>query len=1276
MEDSSGVAVLMPDRMAAVTSSPSSSSVTARLQGNEREQPRQQLIQVIEKLSKIVEKRPRRCTVAGRKRSPLARCGDGGAGAVSPPRNHRNSPIANPSNQRREASPPPEALSPTPCKRGRTERDKEGDAGSGAGAGAEAEERKSEGGQGADGLAAEFVPNDVSSPLSSSAAEVGRTVTCYQCSLCRFLSPTLSALREHLHQHNEQHSELLLMCSECRFTSRCQEQLEAHVRQHLEQTTEATRSAAAAPSNTHPAGRLAGATATTTTTITSLSTAHTDPSRRGGTAAAADDPRSYQGRGGAGAGAGAGGGQRKWYSYECGTYRCLICSYTCVQQRMLKTHAWKHASLVDCSYPIFEDEAEQPQPQQQQQTGRQDAAAMAAVPAVAIPAPGYTAATFPRLRQEGGEEAIVLLAAVGGEKPSSSGPQALRSASGLQIELCTGPVGVGVGSLCREAEREGEKVAGMVPASRSLQEQEQEQEEEQEQETAFASKSPVAEEPLPEVQVATDAEPLEVEVELEEDEASSGGSSSLGSSGSGGANDSLLSSAQKIISSRGNSAGHVNVIVERLPCAEAPVTSKPLLLSPEVAGDKDHLLAVEEVELNTFYQPPEEVVIDWSGAASKQQQQNQQQQQQQQTQAVEEDEEEEVTDSCSATRPADENVPPARRRTHSESLRLHSLAAEVLVAMPTRAPQVKVAAAASTAMMTTTAAAAVAPRSHWPDTGRQQQQRAAETPVTVTTYHHPKATSASSSSTAAAEFVLKVQQQGAPGSTLDPPGREDVLAAGVGAEGVEGPVGAKGAGISLSLLTVIERLRERSDTDNATDEDILKELRNNAQSHPGDSAVPAAAAAAGVVGIGAGGGAPGSAVVVAAAGAGAGAGDSALLADAGLVELVEYVAGSDRPYRCRLCRYSSDTKGYIKQHLRVHRHKQPYQCPICEHVAADSKELERHTLHHCKARTYPCKLCSKAFYYKSQLKSHEREHQEAAGGGVDATVTLTPLLTDTNAVTTATGAEDPDRTMEEDALSAQRVYKCDVCDYTSATYVGVRNHRRIHNSDKPYRCCSCDFATTNMNSLKSHMKRHPLEHQAVQLLEQYRCSLCGYVCSHPPSLKSHMWKHAGDKNYNYEQVNKAINEAISQSGRSPTVGQKAPAPGVEPKAEAPVVLLGRQENLTSLPAGLGRSLGPRDGSGGGVAEGGGGGGGGGGGAGAASAKERAGLEYCMLLFCCCICGFESTSKEQLLEHMKEHEGDIISIILNKEQQQQQQQEQQQQPQLQSQAWPAEGSVEP
>lgn len=185
-----------------------------------------------------------------------------------------------------------------------------------------------------------------------------------------------------------------------------------------------------------------------------------------------------------------------------------------------------------------------------------------------------------------------------------------------------------------------------------------------------------------------------------------------------------------------------------------------------------------------------------------------------------------------------------------------------------------------------------------------------------------------------------------------------------------------------------------------------------------------------------------------------------------------------------------------------------------------------------------------------------------------------------------------------------------------------------------------------------------------------RCSLCGYVCSHPPSLKSHMWKHASDQNYNYEQVNKAINDAISQSGRyqTPLLGRgrwqscsivtnsrvpflvcflralgkspgKALLNGSEevagPRPGSPENLLSPPELVSQAPSErekLSPSSNPTSDS---------------------SEKPPStappGLEYCVLLFCCCICGFESTSKEKLLDHMKEHEGEIVSIILSKEQ---------------------------
>ncbi|XP_029000469.1 zinc finger protein 507 [Betta splendens] len=1037
------------------STAPSSSSARATQQGSsptqrgvkedasqsrQQKQPSDSLIQVIEKLSKIVDKRPqRRCISAGQKR----------------------------------------ALSKTAAE------------------GVEERRRESRGGspykkikrncKGLENI--EEVRLDLSPPVSgdsnnnsipSTVTEVARdaythdhkrTVTCYQCSLCPYLSQTLSLLKEHLTQHNEQPSDFILMCSECHFTSKDQGQLEEHVRQHFE-SREGLK-ASSIPCDAYSKEK--------------------------------EDALSRKDRNWTGSGASVGTSifqnsadsskelpqKKKWYTYEeYGLYRCLICSYVCGQQRMLKTHAWKHAGLVDCSYPIFEDEGEAPAKKE----------AQAAANSVAA------------------REEIVLLSPVVQNKSLQPLP------ANFKLQLCV-PLAV-----------DGKQNVLNEPVS-TLSETPKTKEED--------SVYQIKEEPVVEVQVMTEAV-NEVEIENHQD-------------------DSLLSSAQKIINSSPNSAGHINVIVERLPSAEDTVmATNPLLLSPDVDRGKSLLDAEEEGRPRVGAVKAEG--LDCSAGST--------------TDGQPLGADNKSSGCLNSSFPRDENIPPAgRKRTHSESLRLHSLAAEALVAMPMRTAELP---------CTEVNRKTISAQTQSPSVGQK---------------HAAAKEKAADIGPAATVLDLKLHSPG---------------------EGDEECPTAK-AGISLSLLTVIEKLRERSDQ-NTSDEDILKELQDNAQFQNG-------------------------AVTEVVTGNGAGSyvcsipDDGALHTDGGLID---YIPGSERPYQCRLCRYSSGNKGYIKQHLRVHRQREPYQCPICEHIASDSKDLESHMIHHCKARMYQCKQCQVAFHYKSQLRNHEREHHscssdtEALTGVTESTATVEDAERDTDA-----------------GCGLQKAYKCDVCDYTSSTYVGVRNHRRIHNSDKPYRCCSCDFATTNMNSLKSHMRRHPQEHQAVQLLEQYRCSLCGYVCSHPPSLKSHMWKHAGDQNYNYEQVNQAINEAISQSSRAPhklsalleTVSErpkdikKGPVEPTTAAADPPV------ESLADLPT---TSTEPSQWPSG------------------SSSPERKdpvqlppqslsqapvpgpSMEYCVLLFCCCICGFESTNKERLMEHMKEHEGDIISIILNKEQQQQQQ----------------------
>ncbi|XP_015729522.1 zinc finger protein 507 isoform X2 [Coturnix japonica] len=813
-----------------------------------------------------------------------------------------------------------------------------------------------------------------------------KKVTCYQCSLCKFLSPSLFMLQEHIKQHGQK-NEVILMCSECRFTSKNQEELESHFQNHHESESKNSIQTNVQQCVNASSSFLQG-------------TVEGNVKSGAGNTDCKDTTQSSHI---------SEMGRRKWYTYEqYGMYRCLICRYTCGQQRMLKTHAWKHAGEVNCSYPIFEEENE-----------------TASLSETAVTHTPYSMDT------------VILSLENNGLDIHSEPTLQLQICNSEQLS-CKSPVGTNV--------KEDEMISQSVVHS------------------------PTTEETVS---------------DTEQDNLIT---------------DSLLSSAQKIINCSPNKEGHVNVIVERLPGAEESVIQKPFLMNTDIETEKKILSEESHVtseEPNGVYHSGEiqEVIIGWNNTEKK---------------------DNELSSIKNVT--TDENAPPVRRRTNSESLRLHSLAAEALVTMPIRAAELT-----KSSLRTLTGEDTVNA-----DTGQGE---------------------ADGTGTAHSRVVSSLKN---PSEEFTGLNQSECAIVEIQKERPELSEAPIKMGISMSLLTVIEKLKERTDQ-NASDDDILKELQDNAQcQNANDANVPGN-------------------------------------------NLVEYIPNVDRPYRCRLCHYSSGNKGYIKQHLRVHRQRQPYQCPICEHIADNSKDLESHMINHCKTRMYQCKQCEESFHYKSQLRNHEREQHGLPD--IFSTSTSNKLIV---------SSEADER--EGSKSSVQKLYRCDVCDYTSTTYVGVRNHRRIHNSDKPY-----------------------------------RCSLCGYVCSHPPSLKSHMWKHASDQNYNYEQVNKAINDAISQSSRFQ--GQLPDKTLLEGTEESTVSILGSSDNLVSFAESVNQINNEISGS---------------------DENEKPnlmntscsleknstlphlGTEYCVLLFCCCICGFESTNKENLLDHMKEHEGEIINIILNKD----------------------------
>uniref|UniRef100_S4RDM1 C2H2-type domain-containing protein n=1 Tax=Petromyzon marinus TaxID=7757 RepID=S4RDM1_PETMA len=300
--------------------------------------------------------------------------------------------------------------------------------------------------------------------------------------------------------------------------------------------------------------------------------------------------------------------------------------------------------------------------------------------------------------------------------------------------------------------------------------------------------------------------------------------------------------------------------------------------------------------------------------------------------------------------------------------------------------------------------------------------------------------------------------------------------------------------------------------------------------------------------------------------------------------LVEQVSGARHAYRCRVCPYRGTSAAHARQHLRAHRRPRPYQCPICHEVARDCGALREHTARHCRPRPHRCSHCPFDFHYKSQLRNHEREHHNVAPRrrAVAGKHAASHAGHGASAPAALAGARE------------RRLHQCDMCSYTSVSYVGVRNHRRIHD-------------------------------------KSYRCVLCGYVCSFAASLKAHMWRHASDQNYDFQRVNRDIGNAVATSAVA--VGKPARSASEKPAAPvAPATLAAAVQTAPPLLLALPQS--PA--------------------LGGTSRPQAPQGKSCRLTFCCCVCGFESGVREELLAHMQGHQQEFLPAVRSGQPQQQQQ----------------------
>nr|XP_020473047.1 zinc finger protein 708-like [Monopterus albus] len=228
----------------------------------------------------------------------------------------------------------------------------------------------------------------------------------------------------------------------------------------------------------------------------------------------------------------------------------------------------------------------------------------------------------------------------------------------------------------------------------------------------------------------------------------------------------------------------------------------------------------------------------------------------------------------------------------------------------------------------------------------------------------------------------------------------------------------------------------------------------------------------------------------------------------------------ETPHACPLCHKCFSTAEKLQQHSQLHQRALRFVCDICGRGFTRASRLREHTRSHTGERPFQCDVCKKRFSVQGVLRKHREIHrrgkhsltmtpdddsaQEAdcnTSLGSDGVNRLQELRVEYKS--TNEGEEVGHSLPDRGPTGLKKLLICSVCGQSYPSRSRLREHCKIHTTEKQRNCSVCGKTFTSASGLRAHQKVHLAD-------RPHPCSICPKSFLKPCLLRKHMRTHIRD----------------------------------------------------------------------------------------------------------------------------------------------------------------------